>query len=168
VKVTDHWQVADNDPVPSDYTVPTKLSHQKSLGKIIENVNVSNIKENLEILTSFHTRYYRSSSGAAASRWVQSRLESYAKTASENWNITITPFSHPWAQSSIIVRLEDQNASEDLRSKDSAVVILGAHIDSVNWLNPWFGRSPGADDDGSGTLLPEMGDEANCRDRDVT
>jgi bacterial leucyl aminopeptidase len=114
---------------------------------------VSSIAENLDKLTSFHTRYYRSSTGAAAGRWVQSRVEQYAATADKNWNITIMPFPHPWAQSSYIVRLEDRNLDKE---GDDAVVILGAHIDSVNWLNPWFGRSPGADDDGSGPLHPQV------------
>ena len=112
---------------------------------------MSNIEDNLLRLTSFHTRYYRSSSGAAASKWVQSVLETYASTASKGWNITVTPFTHSWPQNSIIVRLEDLNASSPVNSTENAVVILGAHLDSVNWLNPWFGRSPGADDDGSGT-----------------
>lgn len=144
--------MADNEPVTNG-PVPTKLHHQESLHKTIKKVNVSSIEENLKHLTSFHTRYYRSSSGAAASRWVQSRLEEYASLASKGWNITITPFTHSWGQNSIIVRVEDRNASSSSMSKENAVVILGAHLDSVNWLNPWFGRSPGADDDGSGTPL---------------
>lgn len=130
--------------------VPEELAHQKSLHKVIEQVNVSNIEENLLTLTSFHTRYYRSSSGEAASKWIQGTLERYASTASKGWNITVTPFQHSWVQNSIIVRLEDRNASKHVNSKENGVVIIGAHIDSVNWLNPWFGRSPGADDDGSG------------------
>ncbi len=36
-------------------------------------------------------------------------------------------------------------------SQNPEIVILSAHQDSVNMWNPWFGRSPGADDDGSGT-----------------
>lgn len=55
-------------------------------------------------------------------------------------------------QNSIIVHLEDRKASEKVNLKNNGVMILGAHLDSVNWRNPWFGRSPGADDDGSGIL----------------
>jgi bacterial leucyl aminopeptidase len=113
-------------------------------------VNTSHIEENLLRLTSFHTRFYRTTSGAAASNWIQSTIEEYASHANKNWNITITPFIHSWTQNSIIVHVEDQNASKSVNSKENGVVILGAHLDSVNWLNPWFGRSPGADDDGSG------------------
>ena len=107
-------------------------------------------------LTSFHTRYYRTSSGAAASEWIQSVLEGYKSTAAKGWNITITPFEHSWVQNSIIVRLDDTNATkkeEADKEESKGVMILGAHLDSVNWLNPWWGRSPGADDDGSGTSL---------------
>lgn len=151
VKVTDHWQVADIEPVPST-PLPTKLQRQESLHKIIEAINISSIEDNLVKLTSFHTRYYQTSSGAAASRWIQSMIETYASTASKEWDIRITPFPHSWVQNSIIVRLEDSNATEDVNSESNGIVILGAHLDSVNWLNPWFGRSPGADDDGSGIL----------------
>ena len=136
--------------------IPTKLQHQKTLHKLIKQVNVSSIEENLLKLTSFHTRYYRTSSGAAASEWIQSVLEGYKSTASKGWNITITPFEHSWVQNSIIVRLDDTNATkkEEVDKEESKrVMILGAHLDSVNWLNPWWGRSPGADDDGSGTSL---------------
>jgi leucyl aminopeptidase len=101
-------------------------------------------------LTSFHTRYYQTSSGLAASQWIQSKIEEYAESASKKWNISVTPFTHSWKQNSIIIRLEDINSTTN--EKEDAVVILGAHLDSVNWLNPWFGRSPGADDDGSGIL----------------
>ena len=31
------------------------------------------------------------------------------------------------------------------------MIIIGAHLDSINQYNPWFGNAPGADDDGSGT-----------------
>jgi bacterial leucyl aminopeptidase len=151
VQVTDHWRLADNEPVPSS-PLPTKLQHQKLLHKIIAQVSVSNIEDNLLRLTSFHTRFYRTSSGAEASKWIQSTIENYAKKASKGWNITVTPFSHPWVQNSIIVRLEDRNASKSVNSKENGVMILGAHLDSVNWLNPFWGRSPGADDDGSGSL----------------
>lgn len=135
--------------------IPTKLQHQKTLHKLIKQVNVPNIEQNLIKLTSFHTRFYRTSSGAAASEWIQSMLEEYKSTASKGWNITITPFKHDWVQNSIVVRLEDKNATkekEEMKKEKTAVMILGAHLDSVNWLNPWWGRSPGADDDGSGTL----------------
>jgi bacterial leucyl aminopeptidase len=138
------------EPVPKG-PVPSKLQHQGAIHKINQAVNVSSIEENLLRLTAFHTRYYRSSHGVEASSWIQSVLERYASAASEDWNITITPFHHAqWPQNSIIVRVEDGNAPEMVNSKENGVVIIGAHIDSVNWLNPWFGRSPGADDDGSG------------------
>jgi bacterial leucyl aminopeptidase len=152
--VTDHWRVAEQEPVMM-LPIPTKLQHQKTLHKLIKQVNVSSIEENLLKLTSFHTRFYRTSSGAAASEWIQSVLEGYQSTASKGWNITIKPFEHSWVQNSIIVRLEDTNNTNKEVYEDAkeGVMILGAHLDSVNWLNPWWGRSPGADDDGSGTSL---------------
>ncbi|CDH51760.1 lap2 protein [Lichtheimia corymbifera JMRC:FSU:9682] len=52
-----------------------------------------------------------------------------------------------WGQHSIIARFKGTNP--DL---DNEVVILGAQLDSVNQWMPPTGRSPGADDDGSGTV----------------
>jgi bacterial leucyl aminopeptidase len=153
--VTDHWRVADNEPIPAK-PLPTKLQHQESLHNITEQVSVSHIKQNLLKLTSFHTRFYRTSTGAAASDWIQTVIEGYAKEAAKGWKISVTPFPHSWPQNSIIVHLEDANATEQVNSKENGVVILGAHLDSVNWLNPWWGRSPGADDDGSGIQIPSL------------
>ncbi|KAF9125411.1 Leucine aminopeptidase 1, partial [Mortierella sp. 14UC] len=56
-------------------------------------------------------------------------------------------FQHKWDQFSIIVRFE---GTDDTLSNQP--VIVGAHQDSVNGWNPLWGRSPGADDDGSGTV----------------
>ena len=41
--------------------------------------------------------------------------------------------------------------SEPESNSDLPIVIIGAHLDSINQWNPWFGKAPGADDDGSGT-----------------
>jgi bacterial leucyl aminopeptidase len=141
------------EPVPKG-SIPSKLQHQETIHKINEGVNVSSIEGNLLRLTAFHTRFFLSSHGAEASSWIQSVLERYASTASKEWNITITPFHHAqWPQNSIIVRVEDTKAPEIVNSKENGVVIIGAHLDSVNWVDdPLLGRSPGADDDGSGIL----------------
>ena len=57
----------------------------------------------------------------------------------------MTKFTHSWAQFSVIAHINGSSPSAPL-------VILGAHEDSVNLWNPYTGRAPGADDDGSGTV----------------
>lgn len=62
----------------------------------------------------------------------------------------MTKFKHSWAQFSVIARI---NATTSSSSSPSApLVILGAHLDSINLHNPSTGSAPGADDDGSGTV----------------
>jgi bacterial leucyl aminopeptidase len=46
---------------------------------------------------------------------------------------------------SVIGRIEGTNSS-------APVVIIGAHLDSINADDPMSGRAPGADDDGSGAV----------------
>jgi bacterial leucyl aminopeptidase len=46
---------------------------------------------------------------------------------------------------SVIGRIEGTNSS-------APVVIIGAHLDSINEEDPMSGRAPGADDDGSGAI----------------
>mgnify|MGYP001548785621 FL=1 len=47
-------------------------------------------------------------------------------------------------QNSLVVRIEGQGKSDE-------ILVLGSHIDSVNWRNGSESRAPGADDNASGT-----------------
>ena len=60
---------------------------------------------------------------------------------------TVEFFNHTWPQPSVIGRLEGVGENKD------EIVIIGAHLDSVNWKaeNQDISRAPGACDDGSGT-----------------
>jgi bacterial leucyl aminopeptidase len=66
--------------------------------------------------------------------------------AANRSDITVTQFVHSnFNQRSLIARFAG-------REPTLPVVILGAHQDSINSNNPSGGRSPGADDDGSGSI----------------
>lgn len=58
-------------------------------------------------------------------------------TSAGRSDITITPFSHTFLQTSTIVRFPGAGS-------DNAITILGAHMDSINSSNPMNGRAPGA------------------------
>ncbi|KAJ3044423.1 Leucine aminopeptidase 1 [Rhizophlyctis rosea] len=105
----------------------------------------------LTTFTGFKTRYYKSSSGAESAEWLFNQVLDIADEANKagKLNVSVSKFEHSWGQPSIIAKIEKANLDEDERPKE--IVIVGAHQDSVNQWNPWFGRSPGADDDGSGT-----------------
>lgn len=135
---------------------------------MIGNISTHRMKNFLQEFTAFHTRYFKSATGAEAARWLLSELQYIAKKSSHNSaNISIKTFENPWGQFSIIARLYPRTQNDRLVVQRSAptsffstdhnddnsipTVILGAHLDSINQWNPWFGRAPGADDDGSGT-----------------
>jgi leucyl aminopeptidase len=94
--------------------------------------------------SSFHTRYFKSESGKKSSQWLFDQLSSLTPK-NKNTKFTVEKFQHSWNQFSVIAKWSP------VVQETQEIVILSAHQDSVNQWNPWFGRSPGADDDGSGT-----------------
>jgi len=106
------------------------------------------MRKNLEKFTSFRNRYYRSKYGSQSSEWLFEQVSNVVKGAKRfDAAISVRQFAHKWSQKSIIARFEGTDPD-----KDNEVVIVGAHQDSVNMWMPNFGRAPGADDDGSGTV----------------
>ncbi|KAF4562920.1 hypothetical protein EYR40_007367 [Pleurotus pulmonarius] len=125
---------------PFRFADPT---HQAEVNPILSTISVPNMQSNLEKLSGFNNRYYRSSTGGEASKWILSTVQAIAEGKG---HISANAFSHPsWPQTSTIVHIAGKDNS-------GPVTILGAHMDSVNQRNPSNGRSPGADDDGSGSV----------------
>ncbi|KAJ3476962.1 hypothetical protein NLI96_g10793 [Meripilus lineatus] len=99
---------------------------------VLKKLSTDGPKKNLETLTNFRTRHYRSD------------ITSQNAPESLQDLISISEFSHSWGQNTIIARINGSSATDD------RTVIIGAHQDSTNM---WpFLPAPGADDDGSGTV----------------
>lgn len=124
---------------------PAKLRYEAALPHAFALMREDVPRSYLSELTSFFTRYYRSESGSKSQRWLQAQVESLA--ASLPTYTRVHAFQHPWKQQSIILHIRGANATLTRRR---GVTILGAHLDSINFL-PIF-AAPGADDDGSGTV----------------
>ncbi len=123
---------------------PTKPTLQKDLNPILKNLKKSNMQENLEKFTSFHTRYYKSDYGRQSSEWLLSKIQSIIEdSGADKYGATVEPFVHPWGQNSIIATIP---------GKHNSTVVVGAHQDSINLFLPSIFSAPGADDDGSGTV----------------
>ncbi|KAF3930777.1 hypothetical protein ABW20_dc0102847 [Dactylellina cionopaga] len=151
IDITDHEDAYTVASPKKVYKYPSKPQHEDIIKPLLAKLQPSNMEKNLEKFTSFYTRYYRSSSGADSSRWL---LANVNDTASANPLVSVAPFPHKWGQNSIIAHVPptvDANVTEATPISKKRVVI-GAHQDSVNLLLPMFLRSPGADDDGSGTV----------------
>jgi len=93
-------------------------------------------------LSSYFTRHYLTETGVAAANWLYSE---FAKLSAQNPNTAVQHFRHnSFPQPSIIARIEGQGPHKE------EVVILSSHEDST--AGSQFKRSPGADDDASGSM----------------
>ncbi|KAJ3066098.1 Leucine aminopeptidase 1 [Podochytrium sp. JEL0797] len=133
--------------LPKRFAPPSKLTHQGIVSPILDLISIPRLEAFLTHFTTFRTRYYQSTSGAESAEWLFSQIHEI-KPSNPAVKTTVTRFLHEWTQPSIIARIEPTNST--LTSSDP-IVIIGSHQDSVNLANPYFGRAPGADDDGSGT-----------------
>jgi len=105
--------------------------------------SLTNVKNTITSLSSFFTRYYRSDTGVAAAKWLQTQYTQIAIDAKRD-DITVVNFTYTaFPQASVIATIPGGGNNE------KSIVILGGHLDSVG--STTTGRSPGADDDASGS-----------------
>ncbi|CAI5757872.1 unnamed protein product [Candida verbasci] len=131
----------DDEPEAPIYNYPIKANYEKEVHFLFEGINKTRIEEKLTKFSSFWTRYYKSKSGFDSSNWLYKQLISISIHSDL---IQIEKFHHKeWDQFSIIARF---------KGEIDDIVVVGAHQDSINLKDPLHGRSPGADDDGSGSM----------------
>jgi len=119
---------------------PEKLQHQALVNRLAADVSGDEIWATITALSAYFTRYYTTDTSVQAAQYLKSRYQTYAAGRSD---ITVQFFTHTWAEPSIIVTIQGNGPNKD------EVVIIGGHIDSV--YQGAKGRSPGADDDASGS-----------------
>jgi leucyl aminopeptidase len=140
--ITEH---PDEDKLPrvprTRAAFPARPSHQAEVAALKRAVDMDQTQANLVTLSSFFTRFYTSATGVQSSNWVFQQAKLYAANRTD---IAVTEFAHSWPQRSVIARFAGRNPT-------GPTTILGAHQDSINVANV-NNRSPGADDDGSGTV----------------
>jgi leucyl aminopeptidase len=138
------------------------IAHRQVRARIA-NVDMDEVFNRLTTFSTFFTRYYRSTTGVESANWLYNVVLEYARG---NANVSVTQWTHPgyecglvhrsggtekaadgtvYSQRSLIARFPGQNPA-------LPTVVIGAHQDSINGGNPSGGRSPGADDDGSGSV----------------
>jgi len=126
-------------------TFPDKVSHNDTLSPLMKDLSKKQMRKHLEKFTSFHTRYYRSTSGAESSAWLYQQVNDTiaASGAMEKGGAHVDVFPHSWGQNSVIATIPGQS---------NKTIVIGAHQDSINLFLPSILAAPGADDDGSGTV----------------
>jgi leucyl aminopeptidase len=122
---------------------PKKCVLQDDVGALAGNLSKANMEANLEKLTSFHTRYYKSEYGLQSSDWILQRVSEMISDAGAEGTVYAESFPHTWQQHSVIATIP---------GKSNTTVVIGAHQDSINLWLPSVLAAPGADDDGSGTV----------------
>ncbi|MCJ1306987.1 Leucine aminopeptidase 1 [Agyrium rufum] len=123
---------------------PKKTAYNDTLMPMMKDLSKKQMRKNLEKFTSFHTRYYKSESGAESSKWLLGRVnETIEESGAARYGAHVKAFSHPWGQASVIATIPGQS---------NKTVVVGAHQDSINLFFPSFLAAPGADDDGSGSV----------------
>jgi leucyl aminopeptidase len=111
----------------------------------MKTLSKSKIQENLETFTAFHTRYYKSDYGRQSSEWLlQTVRDMIEASGASKYEAYADHFNHPWDQNSIIATIP---------GKTNSTIIVSAHQDSINILLPSALSAPGADDDGSGSMM---------------
>ncbi|KAH7101133.1 Zn-dependent exopeptidase [Auriculariales sp. MPI-PUGE-AT-0066] len=121
-------------------------SHQTAVNALIPSLSTSRMNTTLATLTALNNRYYRASTGAQASTIIRDKVQSIITSTSRAADVSVALYTHSWTQSSIIAKVAGSV------NNTAPMVIIGAHMDSINLSSPTSGRAPGADDDGSGTV----------------
>jgi len=121
---------------------PSGPSHQSTVNPLITTIQHQRFIDDLTYFSqTFFTRYYRSTTGVQSAEWLFGRVRLAAGNRSD---ITVTQFTHTgYDQKSIVARLTGRIPGP--------IVVIGAHQDSINVQNT-ANRSPGADDNGSGSI----------------
>ncbi|KAM7197523.1 putative peptidase family M28 [Rhypophila sp. PSN 637] len=120
-------------------TYPSSPTRQSTANPLISQVSTSSPQSWLTTLTGYNNRYYKSSTGTSSATWLFNTVKS---VAAANSKITVRQFTHSaFNQPSIIATIPGNTTD---------LVIVGAHFDSTAGSST--ARSPGADDNGSGTV----------------
>ncbi|KAJ7240504.1 Zn-dependent exopeptidase [Mycena rebaudengoi] len=141
--VTDTWEYKQSRITTGKLqTFATFPSPSKTdlIAPLTAQLSTDRMNSYLTNLTAFNNRYYKSSTGVAASTFIRDLVASFA-----TGNASVALFPHTWVQSSIIAKIPGTDAT-------GPVTVIGAHMDSINLSSPTNGRAPGADDDGTGSV----------------
>lgn len=136
-------RLLDDAPLDATWTRPSYvIASQATVAPLLAQMEEARVAQTIIKLSSFVNRYYTSAHGIEASNWLR---ETWKEIAAGHAGIKVTQFTHAnYGQQSVIATIEGSD-------KASEVVVLGAHLDSINITNERAGAlAPGADDDASG------------------
>ena len=139
----DALRVLEASPGATAGTRPSYvIAHQATVAPLLERMEEARIAQTIGKLSGFVNRHYTSAHGIEASNWLR---QAWTELASAHDGMSVAHFAHAsYGQRSVIATIAGSDKAEQ-------VVVLGAHLDSINMTSSSAGAvAPGADDDASG------------------
>ncbi len=119
------------------------LTQKAYLDSALPLIDMGLVNDTVKVMSSNRNRYYRSSYGVEAAKWIAAKFQSIASSRSD---IKVDLFTHSWEQPSVIATIPGTGPHQN------EIVVIGGHEDSIN--QSAFGsremQAPGADDNASG------------------
>jgi bacterial leucyl aminopeptidase len=126
------------EATPATRDVDYTIDQPEVVRALLPAVDPARILGTIAELSAMKNRYYRSESGAAASRWLRDRWRSFT----DRPDVTVELFDHGYPQQSVIMTIPGTTRANE-------IVVIGGHLDSIAFGGE-RSNAPGADDDASG------------------
>jgi leucyl aminopeptidase len=131
-------------PLPGLVRPSYHIANQARATPLLAGMNAANMARTITGLSAFPDRFYTSPHGVRVSEWLR---QGWASASARHGGVLVEAFAHAgFPQASVIATI----AGTDLADE---VVVIGAHLDSINTHAmdaPGSAQAPGADDDASG------------------
>lgn len=124
---------------------PASVSHKSAVEAIVDKVDMAKVRKQLGCFSRFHNRYFNSRYGVEAAQWLHEQVKKTIDASGQPFASVRLIQHQAWSQPSIIVSIPGK-----VRLK---TIVTGAHLDSVISNDRGAGRAPGADDNGSGSIM---------------
>ncbi len=137
----------DGQPLAETAATPTPIiplaQRDARVTRVTEQVLAQNIARTIDELSAINTRFHNTTTGLGVAEML---AQKYDALKGGRTDVTISTYDHGSAtpQRSLVVKIQGT-------TRASEVIVLGSHLDSVNWQNGSSGRAPGSDDNASGT-----------------
>lgn len=119
------------------------IDDEAQVNAMLPLVKQASVRKTIAELASYHNRYFESASGVQAA---SDLADAWRRMAAGRSDISVRTVTHSgYPQPSVVLTMVGSESPQE-------IVVLGGHLDSVNWLSwpPSKGRAPGADDNASG------------------
>lgn len=124
------------------------LDNQRTVERWLPQVQEARIKDTIRSLSGFQNRYYASATGRSSALWIHDHWRAIAAGRGDVSTELFTACAGCSTQPSVILTIQGTSLRDE-------VVVLGAHLDSINASagGSLSQLAPGADDDASGIAV---------------